>query len=588
MTLRSHAVAAAGYAVLTVAMTWPLAGRLNLMEAGDSSYFAWAMAWTQHALLTDPKSLPHANTFYPLRYALFLDEPIVATSVVSLPLRIVTADPIVILNVTRLLTFFLSALGVRALGLSLGLSSLGAFAAGALFSFASNRVSSPAHLSVLGTQFLPLYFLYLHRWSRSGSARPAVAAGAFFGISAWACGYHALLAAAILPIPILILIERKTCLRTAPLGLLAALGFLLPLRWFHQQALRPFHYERGLVETASFSAPIEGLFSASAANHLWGAATENLRTVVEANLFQGLTVLGLAALALYAARSEARIRRLTLAYFALVICAFLVALGPEIRLFGATLGAGPFAWLRDFEVFRMIRVPARASVFMGLGFAVLAGLGLDRILGPRLRGLLVVLALLEALAAPLKVVEADRCLDARDETPAIYLWLRAQDAPGAVLELPIIPHDGRFQRPRFDDSVYLLRSTAHWRPLVNGFAGSEPPSYRKLQDLLTDFPSVASLDHLRSMNVRYVLLHLRGFGPNRREALTSRLPDFLSRLREVARFGDDLAFEILAGDDPPPPTGSLALRSSPRPGRAWAEERPDLRAGAWPPLSSSP
>ena len=119
-----------------------------------------------------------------------------ATSILSLPLRLLTTDPIVLLNLVRLLTFFLTALGVRALGLSLGLSPLAAFAAGAIFSFSSNRVSSPAHISVLGTQFLPLYLLFLHRWAREGSAKAAALAGLFFGVSAWACGYQALLAAA--------------------------------------------------------------------------------------------------------------------------------------------------------------------------------------------------------------------------------------------------------------------------------------------------------------------------------------------------------------------------------------------------------
>ena len=46
MSLKSHAGAAFLYAALTVLMTWPLAGRLNLSEAGASSYFAWVMAWT--------------------------------------------------------------------------------------------------------------------------------------------------------------------------------------------------------------------------------------------------------------------------------------------------------------------------------------------------------------------------------------------------------------------------------------------------------------------------------------------------------------------------------------------------------------
>ncbi len=545
MNLKSHSVAALLYAALTVLMTWPLASRLNLMEAGDSSYFAWVMAWTTRALLTDPLSLPHANTLHPLRYALFLDEPIVATSVLSLPLRLVTSDPIVILNLMRLVTFFLTALGVRALALSLGLTPLSAFAVGALFSFSSNRISTPAHLSVLGTQFLPLYFLFLHRWGRTGSARAAALAGTFFGLSAWACGYQALLAAAILPIPILLLIEKREFLKTAPLGVAAALALLLPLQWLHQQALRPLQYERTADETVFFSAPLEGLFSTSASNRIWGALTENLRSIVEADLFQGLTVLILAGIALWSVRAASSSRRMVAVYATLAACAVLVALGPEIRLFGVTLFNGPFAWLREIEVFRMIRVPARASVFVCLGLSMLAGFGLDRIRRTGVRVALLCLALLEATVAPLNVVAADRCIDSAEPNPPVYAWLKSQPLDAPVIELPILPNDGLFQRPRFDDSVYLLRSTTHWKRLVNGYAGTEPAQYARVRDVMRDFPSDESVALLRSLGVRYVVVHLRGFGPNRRQAIEERLPGYALHLRESARFGDDLALELI-------------------------------------------
>ncbi len=545
MSLKSHGVAALFYAALTVLMTWPLSSRLNLMEAGDSSYFAWAIAWTTHALLNDPLTLPHANTLHPLRYALFLDEPIVATSVLSLPLRLLTSDPILILNLVRLLTFFLTALGVRALALSLGMSPLAAFAVGAFFSFSSNRVSTPAHLSVLGTQFLPLYFLFLHRWTRGGSARSALLAGLFFGLSAWACGYQALLAAAILPIPILLLLEKSRFLRTAPLGIAAALAFLLPLQWLHQQALKPLRYERTVDETVFFSAPLQGLFSTSATNRVWGTLTENLRTTVEADLFQGLIVLGLSIVALLAARREPSLRRPVAAYAVLALGATLVALGPEIRFFGSTIFAGPFALLRELEVFRMIRVPARASVFLCLGLSMLAGFGLDRIRRTGLKAVLVGLALLEATVAPLSVVAADRCISADEPLPPVYAWLKSQPLDAPVIELPILPNDGLFQRPRFDDSVYLLRSTAHWKRLVNGYAGTEPAEYARVREVMKDFPSEESVALLRSLDVRYVLVHLRGFGPNRREAIEERLPQFAPGLRESARYGDDLALELI-------------------------------------------
>jgi hypothetical protein len=544
VNLRSHAVSAAVYAALTVLMTWPLASRLNLMEAGDSSYFAWVVAWTAQALTTDPAALPHANTLHPLRYTLFLDEPIVATSILSLPLRLVTSDPILILNLIRLLTFFLTALGMRALALSLGCSPLAAFAAGALLSFSSNRVSSPAHISVLGTQFLPLYLLFLHRWSKSGSPWAATLSGLFFGLSAWACGYHALLAVAILPLPILAFIERPAFLKTAPLGLLSALALLLPLQWLHRQALLPLGYERSSAETAFFSAPLEGFLSTSPGNLIWGSATEGLRTIVEADLFQGITVLALAAVALASLRDPKSSRRVIAGYVILAVCAGIVALGPEIRLFGSAIAAGPFSWLRNFEIFRMIRVPARASVFLGLALSILAAFGLDRLRRPAVRGALLALALLEAASIPLSVVAADRCVDNTIPTPEIYKWLAARPPGGAVIELPILPNDGLFQRPKFDDSVYLLRSTSHWRPLVNGYAGTEPKDYAITREVMKDFPSEESIARLRSLDVRYVLLHLRGFGPNRRQIIEQRLPEWASQLIVAARFDDDVALEL--------------------------------------------
>ena len=222
-----------------------------------------------------------------------------------------------------------------------------------------------------------------------------------------------------------------------------------------------------------------------------------------------------------------------------------MALGPEIRFFGSTIFAGPFALLRELEVFRMIRVPARASVFLCLGLSMLAGFGLDRIRRTGLKAVLVGLALLEATVAPLSVVAADRCISADEPLPPVYAWLKSQPLDAPVIELPILPNDGLFQRPRFDDSVYLLRSTAHWKRLVNGYAGTEPAEYARVREVMKDFPSEESVALLRSLDVRYVLVHLRGFGPNRREAIEERLPQFAPGLRESARYGDDLALELI-------------------------------------------
>ena len=102
--------AAALYAALTVLLTYPLAFRLHLMDAGDSAFFAWAIGWERHALFHAPALLPHGNMFFPLRDTLGMDEPVLGTSVLVLPLALLTDDAVLLYNVARLLTFVLSAL----------------------------------------------------------------------------------------------------------------------------------------------------------------------------------------------------------------------------------------------------------------------------------------------------------------------------------------------------------------------------------------------------------------------------------------------------------------------------------------------
>jgi ribosomal protein S11 len=80
---------------------------------------------------------------------------------------------------------------------------------------------------------------------------------------------------------------------------------------------------------------------------------------------------------------------------------------------------------------------------------------------------------------------------------------------------------------------------------VNGYAGTEPREYAKVREAMKEFPSAPSIALLRSMGVRHVLVHLRGFGPNRRQAIEDLLPSFASELRISARFEDDLALEVV-------------------------------------------
>jgi hypothetical protein len=323
---------------------------------------------------------------------------------------------------------------------------------------------------------------------------------------------------------------------------------LLPLYRMHQAALTPERYARGSEETVFYSAAVESFLATSPWNRLYGDATDAFRTIGPNNLFPGLVVPGLViAGAVALARRRERPSRAAIALGVMALVAVLVALGPRIRAFGFDLGPGPFGLLRDIvPVFQMIRVTSRAGVFLALPLAVLAALALTR-WKPRpivVAGLFV-LALAETCMAPIPMPEWAKIIDSRREAPAVYGWLAAQPGRDPIVHLPILDVSGLERRPGYHESVYMVYSTHHWKPLVNGYAGIEPVSYQRMRALAHRFPNEELLASLRAIGVRYLVLHRGGYGPNQWARIEESLPRFTGGdLREVAFFDGDTVFEL--------------------------------------------
>lgn len=542
--------AVALYAVLTVALTWPFAANLRVMDAGDSAFFAWEIGWTVHALKTDPASLPHGNIFHPLRYTLGMDEPVFGTTLLVLPLALFTDDAVLLYNVVRLLTFLVSALTAYFLARELGLSERVALLAGALFAFSPIRTDQVAHLSTLGTQWWPLVLLCTIRFARRGRVKDALLAALSFVLAFLACGYHGVIAAAALPPMLLVLFwGRWDRLKAGGFAVTLAGLALLPVYRMHQKALEPERYARGTEETIQYSAPFESFLATNSWNRVYGEATDLLRAGGPNNLFPGLVVplLVLSGASLMRRRGE-RPSREAWALAALVVAAAFVALGPRVRAFGADLGPGPWALLRDtLPVFQMIRVTSRAGVFIALPLVMLAALALEKL---RLRRVafaaVAAVALAETLIVPIPMPEWSQIIDTRREPPPVYRWLAEQPGRDAVAHLPMLDVYALERRPAFHESIYMVYSTLHWKPLVNGYAGIEPRRYVMLRELVRSFPSEASLAALRGAGARYVVVHRKGYGPNQWERLQAGMPQALAgSLREIAVLGTDTVYELV-------------------------------------------
>ena len=90
---------------------------------------------------------------------------------------------------------------------------------------------------------------------------------------------------------------------------------------------------------------------------------------------------------------------------------------------------------------------------------------------------LVVLINLESLRAPMEY-QPFRGI------PGIYKLLATEPGPVVLAEQPFFPRQGIFL-----NGAYVLASTAHWRPLMNGYSGYTPESYQRYADAFWYFPT---------------------------------------------------------------------------------------------------
>lgn len=215
----------------------------------------------------------------------------------------------------------------------------------------------------------------------------------------------------------------------------------------------------------------------------------------------------------------------------------------------ACLGPGYVLYTTLYRLlpgFDLIRVPSRLMVLTLLALAVLAAMGLDRLLG-RLEGArrvavgagVVVLLVGEFAAFPLQAPLYTI------DIPAIDRALAARPRPFSVVELPVADPANATQSARLN-SHYMLHSMIHWQPLVNGYSGIAPPRHERLFRILTAFPDTASLRELEALGVRYAVLHREFYPEAEWQRLAERTAAFPARLRLEAETSDGRLYSLSA------------------------------------------
>jgi hypothetical protein len=571
----SSALTLLGFGLLTLLMIYPLSLHLGeaLQDTSDSLLNLLIMNGQAHRLLTSPLQLFDTNVFYPYPNTLAYSEILFPNVLLSVPIFVLTDNPILTYNLMFLFSFILSAFGLYLLAYRLSGNRYAAVIAGLVFAFSPYRASHFSQLPLLTMQWMPLALLYLDRYLGRHKAKDGLLFCISFVAQSLSCFYYAFYTG--LAVGLYLLYYFGLCWRRISLSLILRLALLggliavlvLPFALPYFQVNRELGVERTLSESVTFSL--------------------HMRYILKAHLLPGWAVFFLALLGFFLparGRSPSSLSRRGNAVFYLILALFALtmALGPTLRVSKSLEWPAfpmPYRFFFDyFPGFKALRDPGRFFSLTTLSLGALAALGianLEKTLVPlfhylpftvRIRHsllaigywiirvgifLLVLHPLLLRSWAHVKVAFIER----RDRLPPVYRWL-AQQPPTVIVELPLAfrvgppppvePIDPSQVWPTHNIFRYQYFSTYHWHESIDGYSSFVPPRHGEVDLEMAYFPSERAISLLQGLDVEYVVLHkalYRAYQPERWPEIQEALPAF-DELTLVEQFGQDYVYRV--------------------------------------------
>jgi hypothetical protein len=361
------------------------------------------------------------------------------------------SGPVAAYNWLILISFPLSAAAAFLLARHLSLSRAGAAVAAMAFAFSPFHLAHAAyHPHVAQTQWLALYLLALWRCLDASSTAAIAWLGAATVAVTLSNFYGGLIAAVITPVAILAYVaasrrgesgaQTAVFVTASTLAAFAAAG----LAYVAFVARLPFGsasgYEARASDLVAYSATWSSYLIPPVAHPLFGDRvraywlSEGVRDGLleqQVSLGWGIVALAMVAIAAWVSRRHDRAKMAAVpTLLAVAAMAFVCSLSPQGSI-GAFTFARPSALL--YEIAPMFRSYARFGLVVQLMAAVLAGIGVDRLLrsgtagGRIVCGALLALACFEYANSPL--------LQSRDVLPsAAHRWIMNQGPALRVLD----------------------------------------------------------------------------------------------------------------------------------------------------------
>ncbi|MGE3844740.1 MAG: hypothetical protein AB7I50_24510 [Vicinamibacterales bacterium] len=547
--LRETALVIMAGLLATTVLTHPLVlrmDRVGRMNTGDGQVSIWNVAWVAHALATDPARVFQANIYYPHPDTLAYSEANLVAGTLAIPAWLATRNPFFAHNMAAALGFVLSFIGAYVLVRSLTQNRGAAFFGGLAFAFCPFMYARTAHIQLMMTAGLPWSLWACHRMIANPTVTRAIVVGTIVAVQALACGYYGIFAGMAVAVTVCFYAVTRGLWRRLRHWALAATAGVVSVAlvapvFRHYLGIEGADFNRALDEAKEYSANWQAYLTSASHAHEWMMpfAIGAKDVLFPGFMVVGLTLVALALVALHRLESvvpDARPgrapwppRETLLLYLLLAGLAAWCSFGPD---------AGLYAWLYGvFPPFGFLRAPGRFGIVVTLGLVVCASLAVAHLVRPRrawVPALLAVATAVDVAAFPLPIPEVN------PRPHPVYRAL-ANLPSGPVAEFPFFWLRSDFPRHAY----YMVNSTAHWRPMVNGYSDHIPEDFRAMVTDVSGFPTRAAFRILRERRVRYVVFTLRFYDQRSRERLFERLEAYKEFVNPIIQHDDVWLYEIV-------------------------------------------
>jgi len=493
-----------------------LHGTSTLNEIADSRLNSWILAWVEHAVATG-HNVWNSNAFHPAENMLAGSEHLFGVLLQLLPALPLAPNAVALHQIALVVSSAVLCLTTyRAVEWATS-SSWAAFLAAAFTLMMPWRVSELSHLQLSSAQLIPVIWVIVVR-GLLGEARTRdlVLLGVCTAIqllSSFYLAYFLTISAAVLVATTAALV-RPAWRSVGRLACAVAPGYML----FGLSAL-PYLERQTTSGLASHYDPNFSIGVALASWHIgpqWPYGWTTLNQPANYWTPWGVALLAVVAIAATARTrsrkiedpAERRRHTLTWSLAAIVFTSWIMMMGGSLEVLGTRISM-PGNWLGSIiPGFSMLRGPSRWGILAAIALPMLAGLGafaVDRWCGRRISARIAV-ATASAFTFAWFQIPTQPAWPATNLIAERYSAVRELPEEGALLELPWDPGSGNILR----NSQSVLMSTLHWRPILNGYTGHRPPSYRFLQRIGTRLPDPLALEQLRRLTaLRFILIDVQ-------------------------------------------------------------------------------